>query len=399
MEEHVRKVEDGEIWHMRNDERRGLIEYIRERYARQIAGQGASPQEVQLAGKVFDFNTLTLGFARRFATYKRPNLLLHNPERLMRILFNPERRVQLILAGKAHPQDEAGQEMIRQWNTFIHALGVPSPVIFLSDYDMLLTEQLAAGVDVWLNTPRRPWEASGTSGMKVLVNGGLNVSELDGWWAEAYAPELGWALGDGQEHDEAWDAVDAEALYTLLEREVIPQFYERDREAIPRQWVARIRESMARLTPEFSANRAVREYTERHYLPAAAEYRSRAAENGKLAVELLAWRQQLNRNWQNIRFGQFQVEERDGQLHFHVPVQLGELNPEAVRVELFAESQNGGGPVLQAMDRGAAPDRNGYHYVASVPATRPATDFTPRLVPFHEHANVPLEAPEILWRK
>ena len=163
--------------------------------------------------------------------------------------------------------------------------------IFLSDYDMLLTEHLVQGIDVWINTPRRPWEASGTSGMKVLVNGGINLSELDGWWAEAYTPEVGWALGDGQEHgdDPAWDAVEADALYDLLEREVIPEFYTRDESGIPTAWVKRMRESMARLTPRFSANRTVREYTEQHYLPAAAAYRLRIANKGAIGRQIVDW--------------------------------------------------------------------------------------------------------------
>ena len=401
MEERIRRAGDAELWHLRNDERRSLIEYVRARYARQIAAQGGSPQEIASAGQVFDLNVLTLGFARRFTSYKRPNLLLHDPERLLRILLNRERPVQLILAGKAHPQDEAGQAMIRQWNDFIHALGWPTPVIFLSDYDMLLTERLSGGVDVWLNTPRRPWEASGTSGMKVLVNGGLNVSELDGWWVEAYSPEVGWALGDGREHDDtsAWDAIEAEALYTILEREVIPEFYGRDGPAIPPKWIARMRESMARLTPAFSSNRAVREYTEKHYLPAAAEYLARAGEGGKLGAELSAWREQLGQRWQEVRFGAVNVETRDGLLHFDVTVDFGGLNPDAARVELFAESRDGGDPLRQVMERGARLPTNAYHYLATTPDGRSAADFTPRVVPFHPHARVPLEAPEILWRK
>ena len=203
--------------------------------------------------------------------------MLHDPERLLRLLTNPDRPVQLILAGKAHPADQAGQGLIQQWTHFIQRPEVRPHVVFLSDYDMLLTEHLVQGVDVWINTPRRPWEASGTSGMKVLVNGGINLSELDGWWAEAYTPEVGWALGDGKEHgdDPAWDAAEAEALYNLLEREVVPEFYARDKNGLPLAWVSRMRESMARLTPRFSANRTVREYTEQHYLPAAATYRER----------------------------------------------------------------------------------------------------------------------------
>ena len=176
---------------------------------------------------------------------------------------------------------------------------------------MHLTEQLVQGVDVWLNTPRRPWEASGTSGMKVLVNGGINLSELDGWWAEAYTPEVGWALGDGQEHgdDPAWDAVEAEVLYDLLEREVIPEFYTRNEQGIPTAWVARMRESMARLTPRFSANRAVREYTERHYLPAAAAYQLRVANKAPPAGRWSEWQRSLEQNWAALHFGEEKVRD------------------------------------------------------------------------------------------
>ncbi len=219
------------------------MEYARERLSRLVASSGASLEEVEAAKHYFDPNALTLGFARRFATYKRPNLLLHDPQRLLRLLSDPRRPVQLIIAGKAHPADQAGQALIQEWMHFIREAGARPHVIFLSDYDMLLSEHLVQGVDVWINTPRRPWEASGTSGMKVLVNGGVNLSELDGWWAEAYTPEVGWALGDGQEHgdDPAWDAAEAEALYDLLEREVIPEFYARDEQGVPTAWVARMR--------------------------------------------------------------------------------------------------------------------------------------------------------------
>ena len=207
--------------------------------------------------------------------------------------------------------------------------------IFLSDYDMLMTEHLVQGVDVWINTPRRPWEASGTSGMKVLVNGGINLSELDGWWAEAYTPEVGWALGDGEEHgdDPAWDAVEAEALYELLEREVIPEFYTRDGNGIPTAWVARMRESMARLTPRFSANRTVREYTEQHYLPAAAAYRGRAADKGAAGRDVVDWQQTLEQKWATLRFGEVKVETNQEQHIFEVQLYLGDLGQDAVQVE------------------------------------------------------------------
>src|SRR5450759_3922174 len=278
--------------------------------------------EVEYVKNLFEPNTLTLGFARRFATYKRPDLLLHDPQRLIRLLSDPQHPVQLILAGKAHPADQAGQDLITKWIHFIRQTEDRPHVIFLSDYDMLLTERLVEGVDVWINTPRRPWEASGTSGMKVLVNGGINLSELDGWWAEAYTPEVGWALGDGKEHgdDSAWDANEAEALYELLEREVIPEFYTRDEQGIPSAWVNRMRESMAQLTPHFSANRTVREYTEQHYLKAASAYLARAADKGEIGVEMVNWRHELEQKWGALRFGEVKVETAGEQHIFEAQV-------------------------------------------------------------------------------
>jgi starch phosphorylase len=238
---------------------------------------------------------MTIGFARRFATYKRPNLLLHDPERLIRIISNS--------AGKAHPQDLPGQELIEQWNNFIKRPDVHTHVVFLSDYDMLLAQELVQGIDLWINTPQRPWEACGTSGMKILVNGGLNLSELDGWWAEAYSHEVGWAIGDGKEHggDPALDAAEAETLYDMLEQEIIPEFYERDDKEIPSQWLGRIRESMARLTPKFSASRAIREYTENHYLPAVIGFRKRASADSKLGIDLLQWQKRIAEKWSTVR--------------------------------------------------------------------------------------------------
>ncbi len=282
MEADIRCVSDARLWQFRTAARKSLVEFAHERLSRQLAVSGASPEAIDSAKHLFDPNALNLGFARRFATYKRPNLLLHDRQRLLRLLTDPDRPVQLVIAGKAHPEDQGGQALIHEWIDFIRQTEVRPHIIFLSDYDMFLTQRLVQGVDVWINTPRRPWEACGTSGMKVLVNGGINLSELDGWWAEAYFPDLGWAIGDGQEHgaDPAWDSAEAEMLYHSLEQEVIPEFYARDGQGIPAAWVARMRESMARLTPQFSANRAVREYTEQRYLPAANNYRSRTAPNG-----------------------------------------------------------------------------------------------------------------------
>jgi len=257
------------------------------------------------------------------------------------------------------------------------------------------------GVDLWINTPRRPWEACGTSGMKVLANGGLNLSETDGWWEEAYAPDVGWAIGDGREHgeDPAWDSAEAEAVYALLEDHIIPEFYERNNAGIPAKWVARVRESMARLTPEYSAHRAVRQYTEDHYVPAAAAYAARADQRGRLGGDVLAWQQKLAGGWNGVSFGPLSVEHENGVTRFEVPVHLGELDPCAIRVELFAESRNGEGLARRAMEPGARISTNGFQYSATVEGNRPASDFTPRVTPHHPNASVPLEARQILWQK
>ncbi len=388
----LRRLSDEALWAFRARQRRALIESVRARPPRLVEG----------APHALDPDTLTVGFARRFTAYKRPNLLLHDPDRLQRLLSDRDRPVQLLIAGKAHPRDLEGKAMIRQWSEFLRRPGMGGRVIFVEDYDLGVAGELTQGVDLWINTPRRPWEASGTSGMKVLVNGGLNLSELDGWWAEAYTPECGWAIGDGEEHADSgiWDVRDAEQLYRVLEGEVVPTFYERDAHGLPGGWVARMRESMARLTTRFSTNRMLRSYTEQYYLPAAAAYRERAADGGAQAAECVAWRAQLEEHWEGLHFGSVIIEQHEDHYLFQVQAYLDELAPDAVCVELYAEPEGGeGGPVRRAMTRGEplTGALNGYLYTAQMPATRPAGDFTPRIVPCHTGAQVPLEATRILW--
>ena len=400
--QNIRNISDEKLWEMRTNANKALIEFAREHFSSQLLGSGHSPESIEWAKHSFDPNILTLGFARRFATYKRPNLLLHDPQRLFRLLTNPKFPVQLIISGKAHPADQQGQDLIKEWMQFIKQNGVHPPVIFLADYDMHVSEHLVQGVDVWINTPRRPWEASGTSGMKVLVNGGINLSELDGWWAEAYTPEVGWALGDGNEHgdDPVWDAREAERLYNLLEQQVVPEFYKRNEKGIPIAWISRMRESMAQLTPQFSADRTVREYTEQHYLPAAKEYLERTADKGTLGKEIVNWRQAMEQKWTTLHFGEVKVETRGEQHLFDVQIYTNDIDPKTIRAELYADGINGAEPVRQVMKLGLKLEGNvkGYSYNAKVPAARPAQDYTARLLPNFPGVSVPLETNLILWQ-
>jgi glucan phosphorylase len=256
------------------------------------------PPKVAQAADVLDPIAPTLGLARRFTGYKRPNLLLRDPARLARLLNDSARPVQLVLAGKAHPADDLGKEMIRQWIDLAQRPEFRRRLVFLKDYDIAVAQELVQGIDVWVNTPRRPWEACGTSGMKVLVNGGPNVSERDGWWD--YAPEI----GDGLEHPEAEaDAADAQALYAILEQEVVPEFYARDAAGLPRRWLARVRRSMASLTPTYRSSRMARDYVEQYYLIGAAELRRRTADEAKRARAITKWESRLRKYWPELDIG------------------------------------------------------------------------------------------------
>ena len=402
IEEELTCLSDEVLWTLRTTNRQNFINFVRQRAHRQKASLGVIESKLEESEVLLDPNILTIGLARRFTAYKRPNLLLHDPDRLTRILTRQDRPVQLIIAGKAHPQDIKGKQMVKEWAQYTKRPEVKGRVVFLQDYDMVIATMLVQGIDLWVNTPRRPWEASGTSGMKVLVNGGLNLSELDGWWAEAFCPEVGWALGDGREHDTdpSWDAAEAEELYTLLEEDVIPSFYTRDEHGIPLTWVARMRTSMARLTPRFSANRMVRQYTEEFYLPCVAAFKERTQNKGKIGKQLVEWQKEISLHWQNIHFGEVRVKHADESYYFQVPVYLNDLAPEAVQVELYAEPANDDtDAVYKSLERGEklSGTVNGYQYTGSVPADRPADDYTPRIIPCNPLLQIPLEENHILW--
>jgi starch phosphorylase len=292
--------------------------------------------------------------------------------------------------------------MIQEWVQFSRWPEVQGHVVFLSDYDISLAEQLVQGVDVWINTPRRPWEACGTSGMKVLVNGGLNLSSLDGWWAEAYNPSLGWQVGGHQDYpnEAAQDAEEAEQLYSVLENEVVPLFYRRESSGIPFEWVAMMRESMARLTGQYSANRSVREYAERFYLPAAEAYAKRTEDHGKLATEIRKWQTELRTHWSEIHFHEIESNQNENECHIRASVYLGDICPEHVRVELYADNTDSA-PFVQKMSQVSelVGVQGGFAFETTVPGARPASDYTIRIVAALDTLSVPLEEPLILWQR
>ena len=397
----LENLSDEALWSFVGLERADLVNYARKRLAQQLGQRGENPESIAQAEHTLDPNILILGFARRFAEYKRPNLLLHDPERLVRLLTNEHYPVQLIVAGKAHPQDETGKRFIQQWAQFVKRPEVRNHTVFLEDYDMALAQEMVQGVDVWINTPRRPWEACGTSGMKILVNGGLNISELDGWWAEAYDTEVGWSLGDKKEHQEpGWDAVEAEELYRILEEEVIPEFYTRSTAGIPHAWVTRMRASLKRLTPYFSTSRMMKEYVEKMYLPAADAYGRRIADNCRLAGELHSWEMTLQQHWHGIHWGNLEVDAESDGWSFDVQVYLGGIQPDLVQVQLYADPTDSDTTVVQEMERRESipGSVNGYHYYARVVTGRSATDYTQRIIAKHPEAIIPGEMNLIFWR-
>jgi len=405
----INDIPDEELWRTHERRKERLIAYARRKLADQLKQRGAPESEILLARGALNSETLTIGFARRFATYKRATLLLLDAERLRARLLDPVHPVQLMIAGKAHPRDDAGKELIRQLIHFASDPEIRRRVVFLEDYDMSVARYIVQGVDVWLNTPRRPNEASGTSGMKALANGGLNLSILDGWWDEAYRPGLGWAIGNGEEYgDHGYqDRVECNALYNLLEREILPLFYARGDDGLPRKWIACMKASMRHLSPVYNTNRMVAEYAQTYYIPASTRHRSLLENGAQRARAIVEWRKRVRQDWGSVRI---ENVDFDGERDIHVGtslkltarIRLGKLRPGEVRVQAYqgaldAEHQIRDGAAFNlALE---ADEGSGlYRYGGDIPCVQSGLcGFSVRVLPFHEDAMLPFELPLIAW--
>ena len=338
----VDKISDEELWRMHERGRERLVAFARERLKLQLISRGSGSAEIMEAEDVLNPEYLTIGFARRFATYKRATLLLQNPERLKQIITNTEKPVQFIFAGKAHPKDEPGKDYIRELIHFMRDESIRHRMVFLENYDICVARHMVQGVDVWLNTPRRGLEASGTSGMKAAFNGALNLSILDGWWNEGFQPNLGWAIGKGEEYDDhqLQDEIESNALYDILEQEVVPLFYRISPNGIPRQWVHYMKESLKNLCPEYSTNRMTYDYTEKFYLSSHFNFSGMIKDDCALAKETARWKKKIMESWGKTRI--IEVDSANGngynvndEYSVRVKSNLGGLSPEDVVVEVY----------------------------------------------------------------
>ena len=407
--QNVHNIPDEEIWRTHERRREYLVAVSRQRLVRQLRQRGVAVSEIAHAEAVLNPAALTIGFARRFATYKRANLLFSDVNRLAQIMSDPKRPVQFIFAGKAHPRDDAGKQLIRQIITQARQEPFRSHMVFLEDYDMNVARYMVQGCDIWLNNPRRPREASGTSGMKAAINGVLNVSTLDGWWAEAYQPEIGWSIGNGETSEDTGyqDAMEANALYDLLEKEIIPLFYDRNHTGMPRQWIAKVKASMSAVCPLFNTACMVYEYTQQFYLPCHWQYQ-RLAENNQSGVrELTAWKRKVMDNWSAVRFVQsaptLPSEVRvEAEVAIRIRAQLGNLSPADVKVEIYQGNVDESGTIrngqyvpmtfVRTTEDGTHEFEGVIRYVASG-----LQGYTLRILPYHPDMTYPYEPGLIRW--
>jgi starch phosphorylase len=407
--EDVDEIPDGELWRTHEIRRERMISFVRHRLIKQYERRGAVMSEVKKAGEVLNSEFLTIGFARRFAAYKRGTLLFRNFARLKEILTNPDRPVQFIIAGKAHPRDNYGKELIKNIVHLARDAQVRDRIVFLENYDIGVARYLVQGVDVWLNNPRRPMEASGTSGMKVIFNGGLNLSILDGWWDEAYEPEVGWAIGSGEEYEnhDYQDEVEANAIYDLLEKEIAPMFYDRGSDGIPRHWVAKMKQSMLKLGPVYNANRMVQEYTDKFYTYAYRQSQIlRHQDNAELA-SLSDWQKHVFDNWSDIRILEVTRNSPDRvgvnePIDIEAKVFLGNLKPDDVRVELYLGPLSPSGEITNGktleMNVNGGPNAGVSSYSCATSFfTSGRMGYSVRVLPGHRSQIHPFELGLITW--
>jgi len=405
---HAAEIATDELWRTHERRRERLVAFARRRLREQLERRGASSSDIRAADEVLDPEALTIGFARRFATYKRATLILRDPDRLANILNDPDRPAQLIFSGKAHPRDNPGKAMIQEIVNLARQDRFRSRIVFLEDYDMIVARYLVQGCDIWLNNPRRPREASGTSGMKAAANGVLNLSTLDGWWAEAHASEGGWSIGRGEVYDdpEYQDQVEAEALYNLLERDVVPMFYDRTGR-VPRQWVERMKASIGDLSHYFNTHRMVAEYTDRYYMPLVERCRELAATDFERAKALAAWRKRCYDGWSQVRVvsvaSDLPSEVRVGQaVQATAKVVLGDLQPEDVHVELYIGLVNPTGEIVQGwavtMEVEGRAEEGQYLYKAETVCEMSGLHgYTVRVLPYHPDLVTPFQPGFIRW--
>ncbi len=377
--ERVDLIPDTELWRTHQRRRERLIAFARRRVKEQLVRRGELPSEIKRSEDVLHPDTLTICFSRRFATYKRGDLLFRDAERLAGILNDPDRPVQIILAGKAHPQDMAGKAIIKNIVQNIHKEEFRYRVVFLEDYDINIARYMVQGADVWLNTPRRPMEACGTSGMKAVANGALHMSVLDGWWAEGYRPGCGWAIGAGEVYEDSpyQDEIESRAVYELLEREVIPAFYERTRDGTPSEWIRMMKASMRSLCPIFNTHRMLEDYVDGLYVPAGVIQKKMHAERKQTAESFAAWKQKMQRHWKEVRIQEVAVGNGKGEIkvgeamEVRARIGLGQLAPDDVRVEIYYGPMDPDGDLVHSMIEPMATDDaggdGGYLYRTDVP--------------------------------
>ncbi|RYG26316.1 glycosyltransferase family 1 protein [bacterium] len=403
----VEEIPDDELWHELDLQRADLVRFARQRLRGDLERKGAGRVEPSELTSILDPNILTIGFARRFATYKRGSLMLTDRDRLKSILYHPERPVQILIAGKAHPRDEAGKKIIQDLANFMGEFA-RNRMVFLEDYDMRVARRLVQGVDLWLNNPRRPYEASGTSGMKVVPNGGLNCSILDGWWDEGFDPSLGWAIGGRQDVGDSGhqDWLDSRAFYHLLETQIAPTFYHRVDSGVPRDWIRMVKRSIMAHAPQFSTSRMVAEYTQRFYMPASASYEKMAASGLEPAKETLAWRDRVIAGWSSVRV--IKAKDDAGRasslgrtFKLTARVALGALKPEDVRVEALVGKAGSNRELLGTRVEALSPA--GTEGDVSIFEGEVVCDvaghqgYTVRVVPSHPNVDVPAELQLVAW--